>query len=82
MHLLALLKLVIVPLKKLSLKKVIFGWLDVTDSLPNPLDIGVQLRALGQDNTILTPVVRSIVNRSIQMQDLVVHDVLFCRAMK
>lgn len=77
--LLALLKLVIVPLKKLSLKKVIFGWLDVTDSLPNPLDIGVQLRALGQDNTILTPVVRSIVNRSIQMQDLVVHDVLLPR---
>ncbi|CAI8355350.1 MAG: Hemolysin C [Opitutia bacterium UBA7350] len=76
---LALFKLLLVPMRKFSLERVIFKWLKVTDVLPNPLDIGVQLRALGHDNTTLTLVVRSIINRSIQMQDLVVHDVLLPR---
>lgn len=77
--LLIFLKLVLLPLRVLSVKEFIFRKLNVSDVAPDPMDIAVQLRAIGLDNTRLSPVVRSIVNRSIQMQDLVVHDVLLPR---
>lgn len=54
-----------------------FG-LELEDEL-NPLDVDVQIRALGEDSTHLTPVARRIVDRAIQMRDLVVHDVLLPR---
>lgn len=51
---------------------------DVEDEL-NPLDVDVQIRALGEDSWNLSPVSRKIVDRTIQMQELVVHDVLLPR---
>lgn len=64
-----------------SLKKMLFKRLgvDVEDEL-NPLDLDVQIRAMGEDSSNLSPVVRKIVNRTLQMQELVVHDVLLPRS--
>jgi len=64
-----------------SLKRVLFRRLgvDVDDEL-NPLDLDVQIRAMGEDSQDLSPVVRKIVNRALQMQDLVVQDVLLPRS--
>ncbi|MGC6505037.1 MAG: hemolysin family protein [Coraliomargaritaceae bacterium] len=45
----------------------------------NPLDVDVQIRAMGEDSTELSPVVRKIFDRTLQMQDLVVHDILLPR---
>lgn len=45
----------------------------------NPLDVDIQIRALGEDSSNLSPVMRKIVDRTMQMQDLVVHDVLLPR---
>jgi CBS domain containing-hemolysin-like protein len=77
--LLRVLKLLLFPLQFFSIKGFIFKRLGVDEVEPEPMDIAVQLRALGQDNASLSPVVRAIVSRSIQMQDLVVHDVLLPR---
>lgn len=52
---------------------------DVEDEL-NPLDLDVQIRAMGEDSHTLSPVVRKIVNRALQMQGLVVQDVLLPRS--
>ena len=52
---------------------------DVEDEL-NPLDLDVQIRAMGEDSQDLSPVVRKIVNRALQMQELVVQDVLLPRS--
>ena len=52
---------------------------DVDDEL-NPLDVDVQIRAMGEDSSQLSGVVRKIVNRTLQMQDLVVQDVLLPRS--
>ncbi len=62
-------------------KRILFRKLgvDVEDEL-NPLDVDVQIRALGEDSTNLSPIVRKIVDRTIQMHDLVVHDVLLPRS--
>ena len=46
----------------------------------NPLDLDVQIRAMGQDGTDLSPVARKIMDRTMQMQDLVVHDILLPRS--
>ena len=54
-----------------------FG-LSLNDEL-NPLDLDVQIRALGEDSSDLSPVARRIVDRAIQMQDLTVYDVLLPR---
>ncbi len=64
-----------------SLKRVLFRRLgvDVEDEL-NPLDLDVQIRAMGEDSHALSPVVRKIVNRTLQMQELVVQDVLLPRS--
>ncbi|CAA6679487.1 MULTISPECIES: hemolysin family protein [unclassified Lentimonas] len=64
-----------------GLKRVLFRRLgvDVEDEL-NPLDLDVQIRAMGEDSHELSPVVRTIVNRALQMQELVVQDVLLPRS--
>jgi len=45
----------------------------------NPLDIEVQLRAMGEDHVVLSPVVRNIIDKAIQMPDLDVSDILLPR---
>jgi CBS domain containing-hemolysin-like protein len=64
-----------------GLKRMLFRRLgvDVDDEL-NPLDLDVQIRAMGEDSHALSPVVRKIVNRALQMQELVVQDVLLPRS--
>ncbi len=64
-----------------GLKKMLFRRLgvDVEDEL-NPLDLDVQIRAMGEDSSVLSPVIRRIVTRTLQVQDLVVHDVLLPRS--
>lgn len=64
-----------------SLKRVLYRKLgvDVEDEL-NPLDVDVQIRAMGEDSSQLSGVVRRIVNRALQMQELVVQDVLLPRS--
>jgi CBS domain containing-hemolysin-like protein len=52
---------------------------DVDDEL-NPLDIDVQIRAMGEDSSQLSGVVRKIINRTLQMQELVVQDILLPRS--
>ena len=46
----------------------------------NPLDVDVQIRAMGEDNAAISAGVRKIMNRTMQMQELVVHDVLLPRS--
>ena len=55
-------------------KEALYGRLgvDVDDEL-NPL-MWTQIRAMGEESSNLSPVVRKIVDRTIQMQDLVVSD--------
>jgi len=45
----------------------------------NPLDIEVQLRAMGEDHVVLSPIVRKIIDKAIQMPDLDVSDILLPR---
>ena len=52
---------------------------DVEDEL-NPLDVDVQIRAMGEDSSQLSGVVRKILNRTLQMQELVVQDILLPRS--
>jgi CBS domain containing-hemolysin-like protein len=52
---------------------------DVDDEL-NPLDLDVQIRAMGEDSSQLSGIVRKIVNRTLQMQELVVQDILLPRS--
>ncbi len=63
------------------LKKSLYRRLgvDVDDEL-NPLDLDVQIRAMGEDSSQLSGVVRKIVNRTLQMQELVVQDILLPRS--
>ncbi len=64
-----------------AIKRLLFQFLgvDVGDEF-NPLDLDVQIRAMGEDGTELSGVVRKIMDRAMQMQDLVVHDVLLPRS--
>ena len=63
------------------LKRILFGRLGVAvEDEHNPLDVDVQIRAMGEDSSNLSPVVRKIVDRTMQMQELVVHDVLLPRS--
>ncbi|MGJ8638191.1 MAG: hemolysin family protein [Opitutaceae bacterium] len=64
-----------------GLKKILFKKLgvDVDDEF-NPLDVDVQIRAMGEDSNSFSPVIRRIVTRTLQVQDLVVHDVLLPRS--
>jgi CBS domain containing-hemolysin-like protein len=64
-----------------ALKKMLYRRLgvDVDDEL-NPLDIDVQIRAMGEDSSQLSGVIRKIVNRTLQMQELVVQDILLPRS--
>lgn len=52
--------------------------LNVEDDL-NPLDVEVQIRAMGVNTPHVSKVVRSIINRALQMQELSVADVLLPR---
>ncbi len=52
--------------------------LNVEEDL-NPLDVEVQIRALGVDSPVLSKAVRSIITRSFQIQSLTVADILLPR---
>jgi CBS domain containing-hemolysin-like protein len=45
----------------------------------NPLDVEVQLRAMGEDSISLPPVVRKILSQTLQFDELVVQDILLPR---
>jgi CBS domain containing-hemolysin-like protein len=45
----------------------------------NPLDVEVQLRAMGEDSSALPPMVRQILSQTLQFEDLVVQDILLPR---
>lgn len=64
-----------------GLKKMLFRRLGVAveDEL-NPLDVDVQIRAMGKDSSRFSPIIRQIVTRTLQVQELVVHDVLLSRS--
>lgn len=55
-----------------------FVGLQVEDDL-NPLDVEVQIRAMGADAPVPSKVVRAIINRALQMQGLTAADVLLPR---
>jgi CBS domain containing-hemolysin-like protein len=46
----------------------------------NPLDLDVQIRAMGEDSQGISSLVRKIMDRTMHMRDLVVHDVLLPRS--
>jgi len=52
---------------------------DVEDEL-NPLDVDVQIRAMGEESGELSPLVRQILERTLQMRELVVQDILLPRS--
>ena len=52
---------------------------DVDDEL-NPLDVDVQIRAMGEDSSQISGTLRKIVDRTLQMHELVVHDILLPRS--
>jgi len=64
-----------------QVKQVFFRLIgvDIEDEL-NPLDVDIQIRAMGADSNAMTPVIRKIVNRTLQMRDLVVQDILLPRS--
>ena len=45
----------------------------------NPLDVEVQLRAMGEDSAAIDPVVRQILSQTLQFEDLDVQDILLPR---
>ena len=45
----------------------------------NPLDVEVQLRAMGEDSATIDPVVRQILSQTLQFEDLDVQDILLPR---
>jgi len=46
----------------------------------NPLDLDVQIRAMGEDSQSISSLVRRIMDRTMNMRGLVVHDVLLPRS--
>jgi len=52
---------------------------DLSDEF-NPLDLDVQIRAMGEDSQAISGVLRKIMDRTMQMRELVVHDVLLPRS--
>jgi len=52
---------------------------DLNDEF-NPLDLDVQIRAMGEDSQSISGVLRKIMDRTLQMRELVVHDVLLPRS--
>lgn len=46
----------------------------------NPLDLDIQIRAMGEDSQDISSVVRKIMDRTMHMRELVVHDVLLPRS--
>ncbi len=45
----------------------------------NPLDVEVQIRAMGEDSAAIPPVVRQILSQTLQIDELVVQDILLPR---
>ena len=63
-----------------SLKRMFFQRIGLNiDDEPNPLDVDVQIRVMGEETHTLTPVARKIMNHTLQMKNLVVQDVLLPR---
>lgn len=63
-----------------KVKEGVFSLLGFEGGDPiNPLDVEVQIRALGEDDAIRSKIARSIINRTLAMQDLVVADILLPR---
>lgn len=63
-----------------AIKRVLFRALGVNLSDEfNPLDLDVQIRAMGEDGAEFSELVRKIMDRAMQMHDLVVQDVLLPR---
>jgi len=64
-----------------ALKRGLFQLLgvEIEDEF-NPLDLDVQIRAMGEDSQSISEVARKIMDRTIHMQELVVHDVLLPRS--
>ena len=52
---------------------------NIEDEL-NPLDVDVQIRAMGEDSSQISGTLRKIVDRTLQMHELVVHDILLPRS--
>ena len=64
-----------------ALKRGLFRALGVEmDDEFNPLDLDVQIRAMGEDSQTLSDLTRKIMDRTMQMKELVVHDVLLPRS--
>lgn len=63
------------------LKRLLYRMLgvDVGDEF-NPLDLDVQIRAMGEESQMISSVVRRIMDRTMHMRGLVVHDVLLPRS--
>jgi CBS domain containing-hemolysin-like protein len=70
------------PLLKIQdwVKEVLKKWTqhDTGDAL-NPLDVEVQLRAMGDESTSIPPIVRKILMQTLQFDDLVVQDIILPR---
>ena len=63
------------------LKRVLYKSLGIgMEEEFNPLDTDVQIRAMGADNQSISEVARKIMDRTMQLKDLVVHDVLLPRS--
>jgi CBS domain containing-hemolysin-like protein len=61
-------------------KEKIYGFLRLNlDNDLNPLDVEVQLRAMGENHATLSPPVRKIIDKAIQMPELDVSDILLPR---
>ena len=53
--------------------------INIEDEL-NPLDVDVQIRAMGEDSSQISGTLRKIVDRTLQMHELVVNDILLPRS--
>lgn len=63
------------------LKRVLYRILGVElEDEFNPLDLDIQIRAMGEESQAISGLVRRIMDRTLQMRDLVVHDILLPRS--
>jgi len=62
-------------------KRVLYRFIgvDLEDEF-NPLDLDIQIRAMGEDSQSISLLARKIMDRALVMRDLVVHDVLLPRS--
>lgn len=69
---------VLLTLRRMREGLFAFFRLELKDDL-NPLDVEVQIRALGEDTPVLSKTIRSIISRALQLRDLTLADVLLPR---